>query len=304
MMVSVRKLLLWAILMWGASATGNATHAQANGPAAKPLRLPCGAGFVQYRQPDLTPGFMRSAAPNRRSAGRLHPASFTAADVAAGQLKLEYIGHSSFLITSNQGVRVITDYNEFFRADVLPDIATMSSWHRNHSTDRIQPSIRHPLFGWDRGGGTPTYDVVMKDLRVYNIPTNIQGPVQTFHYSTSTFVIQSHGVCIAHMGLLAHVLDEETLTKIGRIDVVLVPIDGRVTQSFEEIVHNLKKINPRVVVPMHYFSDYTVAEFLQRSREFFPVKRLTSASFIVDKKNLPTKTEVHLMLPTQYGPTY
>jgi len=257
---------------------------QAQAPKLKPLRLPCGAGLVEQR---LEP--------------RLIPAAFRLADVTAGQLRIEFAGHSTFLITSPQGVKVATDYNEYYRAKVLPDIATMSGWHHNHTTDNIQPSITHALKGWDTGSGLPWHDVRIKDLRVYAVPANIEQDGIGFRFPTAVFVVQSQGLCVVHLGLLGHVLEPGTVAKIGRIDILMVPIDQRVTLSLAETIHNIKVINPKIVVPMHYNSKYTVEEFLSAAKAHFPVRRPNSGTLIVQKSTLPQKTEIHFLLPPYFS---
>ena len=265
----------------------------AQSKAPKPVRAPCGAGFVhnQQIQPGLNP--------------LLHKASFQLADVQAGALRLSFIGHASFLIESPHGVKVITDYNDYFRAKVLPDIATMNIDRGNHSTDTIEPSVKFALRGWDIGHGIPRHDIAYKDVRVYNLPTNLQDFGTGFSNFSSMFIIQSGGICVGHMGHLRHILDTKAFAKIGRIDVLLVPIDRRVTQSIEELIHNIKGIQPRMIVPMHFNAMFTAEEFLAQVSGIFPVKRTTQSSIILSRATLPRKTEVLLMRPqTSYGEQY
>jgi hypothetical protein len=280
-MINLRRLIG---LMLVAGVMGLGQPAQAQSTKQKPLRLPCGAGLVQQR---LEP--------------RLIPAAFRLADVTAGQLRIDFAGHSTYLITSLQGVKVATDYNDFYRAKELPDIATMSGWHPNHTTDNIQPSISYALKGWDTGVGLPRHNVRIKDLRVYAVPANIEQDGITFRFPTAIFVVQSQGLCVAHLGLLGHVLEPRTVANIGRIDVLMVPIDQRVTLSFAETIHNIKVINPKVVVPMHYNSKYTVEEFLNSAKAHFPVRQPNSSILIAQKSTLPQKTEIHFLLPPYFS---
>ncbi|MFP6710728.1 MAG: MBL fold metallo-hydrolase [Rhodospirillales bacterium] len=257
------------------------SFAQATGP--KPVRAPCGAGFV-HNQPNPI-----------NTNPLLHKASFQLADVQAGALRLTFIGHASFLIESSQGVKVITDYNDYFRSKLIPDIATMNIDRGNHATEIIEPGIKYALRGWDTGKGIPRYNIAYKDVRVYNLPTNITDFGTSFSNFSSMFIVQSGGVCVGHMGHLRHILDPKAFAKIGRIDVLLVPIDGRVTQSIGELIHNIKGIRPRMVVPMHFNAIFTAEEFLAQIKGVFPVKRTTKSSIILSRATLPRDTEVLLM---------
>ena len=255
--------------------------AKAQSTSSKPVRAPCGAGFVQNL--DATP--------------LLHRASFRLADVQAGALRLSFIGHASFLIESAQGVKVVTDYNDYFRSKLIPDIATMNINRGNHATQTIEPGIKYALRGWDIDKGIPRYDITYKDVRVYNLPTNLTDFGTSFSNFSSMFIVQSGGVCVGHMGHLRHILDPKAFAKIGRIDVLLVPIDGRVTQSIGELIHNIKGIRPRMIVPMHFNAMFTAEEFLAQVKGIFPIKRTTESSIILSRATLPRNTEILLMNP-------
>jgi hypothetical protein len=267
------KKLLWALTFGLALLLGGPLHAQQ-------VRLPCGAGLVQHSPP--TP--------------KIFKAAYSLAELRAGQLRIDFAGHSTFQITSPGGVKVATDYNAFYRSKRLPDIALMSAWHGNHSTSDIEPSITYALRGWDTGTGTPSHDVRIKDLRVTSMAVNT-GPFDDYRYPTSIFVIESHGICIAHLGLIGQVIAPPLAARMGRIDVLMTPIDQRVTQSFEEIIHNIRVINPKVVVPMHYNSESTVEGFLSAANKFFPVRRPGTSLYLADKSTLPAKTEIHFLVP-------
>ena len=249
----------------------------------KQARFPCGAGIAQ----NFSGGFQKAA--------------FRLADVPAGHLSVQFIGHASFLVRSPGGVKVATDYNDNYRADALPDIATMNIQRGNHSTDNIEPSIRHVLRGWSEDGTVKRHDVTFKDVRVYNLPTNLEDYGNGFTNFSSMFIIQSGGLCVAHMGHLAHLLDKEQFYRIGRIDMLLVPVDGRVTLSFEELARNIKGINPRVVVPMHFNVFSTLDEFLMQAERLFKIKRIKGDTVEISKAKLPEKTEIWLMAPGRDG---
>jgi L-ascorbate metabolism protein UlaG (beta-lactamase superfamily) len=87
------------------------------------------------------------------------------------QVRITFIGHASFLIESPQLVRIATDYNDYVRPPVLPDIATMNHAHSTHYTDRPDPAIKYVLRGW---GATPEeparWDLKYRDVRVRNVP--------------------------------------------------------------------------------------------------------------------------------------
>ena len=78
--------------------------------------------------PEVTQSCPGLVAANRP---RIVPASFDVAALDADQVRITYIGHATFLIESPQLVRIATDYNDFVRPPVLPDIATMNHAHEH-----------------------------------------------------------------------------------------------------------------------------------------------------------------------------
>jgi hypothetical protein len=68
------------------------------------------------------------------------PAAFNLAALSADQVRLTFIGHATFLIESPQLVRIVTDYNNYVRPPVLPDIITMNHAHDTHFTDHPDPT--------------------------------------------------------------------------------------------------------------------------------------------------------------------
>ncbi|MDA0239994.1 MAG: MBL fold metallo-hydrolase [Proteobacteria bacterium] len=226
----------------------------------------------------------------------LHRAAFQVADVPAGSVRLTFAGHSSFLIETTQGVKAVTDYNDFVRPPGLPDLVTMNTGHSTHSTDSPDPAIKYVLRGWKEEGGIQRHHMRYKDMRVYNLPTNIEGQGFSFFNNSSIFVFEAAGVCIAHFGNLRHALDEKTVAGVGRVDVMLVAADRRITNSIEEVLHNIALLKPRLVVPMHCNFVGNAMEFGEQVKHLYPVKIQKGAVLEASRATLPQKTEV-LIIP-------
>jgi L-ascorbate metabolism protein UlaG (beta-lactamase superfamily) len=225
------------------------------------------------------------------------PAAFRLAALNADQVRLSYIGHSTFLIESPQLVRIATDYNDYVRPPVRPDIATMNHAHSTHYTDHPDPGIKYVLRGWAQNQKPARIDLQYKDVRVRNVPTNIRSwDGATEFYGNSIFVFEMANLCIAHLGHLHHTLTQQQLNEIGRVDVVLVPVDGSYTLDLDGMNEVLKALKAPLMIPMHYFSAYTLDRFLQRVRQEWDVETAEVPSVVVSKTTLPTKPKV-LVLP-------
>ena len=227
----------------------------------------------------------------------VQPATLRLAQLKGGEVRLTYAGHSTFLIESVRGIKIATDYNDYVRPAVLPDIATMNRAHSSHFTNAPDPSIRHVLRGWNPAGGWVQHDVSLEDVRVRNIPTNIrdwQGGTQ--EYGNSIFIFEMGGLCIAHLGHLHHTLTDKQLAQIGQMDVVLVPVDGSYTLDLSGTVEVLKSLKAPLMIPMHYFSSFTLERFLGLVKGQFEIKTHPVPTLVVSRTSLPASPQV-LVLP-------
>jgi len=55
-----------------------------------------------------------------------------------------------------------------------------------------------------------------------------------------------------HLGDLGHDLEEETLNKIGQVDILFIPVGGTFTIDAEKACKIINKIKPKIAIPMHY----------------------------------------------------
>ena len=251
-------------------------------PQAKPEMLENCPGMVANRPP------------------RVIPAAFKLAALAGGEVRISYVGHSTFTLESPGGITIATDYNDYVRPRALPTIATMNHAHSSHFTDHPDPGIGFVLRGWGPSPDEPArHDVQAGDVRVRNVPTNIRNYFSggTERHGNSIFIFEMGNLCIAHLGHLHHTLTQQQLNEIGRVEVVLVPVDGGVTLDLEGMVEVLGALKAPLMIPMHYFSTYSLRRFLDLLGEkSYDVEMSETASVVVSKATIPAKPKV-LVLP-------
>ncbi len=226
------------------------------------------------------------------------PAALRLAALNADQVRITFIGHATFLIESPELVRIVTDYNDYVHPPILPDIATMNHAHDTHYTDHPDPAIKHVLRGWGPSPEQPAiWDLKYRDVRVRNVPTNIRDwNGGTERYGNSIFIFEIANLCIAHLGHLHHTLTQQQLNEIGRIDVVMAPVDGNYTLDLDGMMEVLTALKPQLIIPMHFFGWYTLDRFLERAKEQWPVERAEVPSVVVSKTTLPASPKI-LVLP-------
>jgi L-ascorbate metabolism protein UlaG (beta-lactamase superfamily) len=241
---------------------------------------------------DRCPGLVASGG------ARIIPASFSLARTA-DEVRITYAGHSTFLIETPRLARIATDYNDYVRSPVLPDIVTMNHAHSTHYTDRPDPAIKHVLRGWGPSPDKPArHDMSYQDVRVRNVPTNIRNWIDggTERHGNSIFIFETAQMCIAHLGHLHHTLNQQQLNEMGRVDVVMVPVDGSATLDLEGMFEVLQALKAPLMIPMHFFSSYTLNRFLTRAREQWDVEYGDTPSLLLSKTTLPAKPKV-VVLP-------
>ena len=222
------------------------------------------------------------------------PAALKLAALNADQVRLTFIGHSTFMIESPEGVRIATDYNDYLRLPVLPDIVTMNHAHDTHFSDHPDPAIQYVLRGWGPSPEEPAiWDLKYRDVRVRNVPTNIRNWTGgTERYGNSIFVFEIANLCIAHLGHLHHTLTQQQLNEIGRVDVVMAPVDGNYTLDLDGMMEVLTALKAQIIIPMHFFGWATLERFLERAGQEWPVERSEISTLVVSKTTLPGSPKV------------
>jgi L-ascorbate metabolism protein UlaG (beta-lactamase superfamily) len=227
----------------------------------------------------------------------VQPAAYRAAALKPTEVRMTFVGHSTWLIESPGGVKIATDYNDYVRPPMVPEIATMNRAHTTHYSSFPDPAIKHVLRGWNPEGGPAKHDLTVADVRVRNVPTNIRdwGGGAILH-GNSIFIFEVAALCIGHLGHLHHTLTDQQVAQIGQLDVVMVPVDGSYTLDVSGMIEVLKTLRARLILPMHYFNPYTLNRFLDRIREDFPVETANDPVIVVSQATLPSRPKV-LVLP-------
>jgi L-ascorbate metabolism protein UlaG (beta-lactamase superfamily) len=226
--------------------------------------------------------------------------AFEFAALNSEQVRLTFLGHATFLIETPQLVRIATDYNDYIRPPVLPDIVTMNHAHSTHYSDQPDPAIKYVLRGWGESPDRPAiWDLKYRDVRVRNVPTNIRsfyGSTTTERHGNSIFIFEIANLWIAHLGHLHHTLTQQQLNEIGRVDVVMAPVDGSYTLDLDGMIEVLTALKAPLIIPMHYYGQYILDRFLDRARRLWDVETAEIPSLVVSKAMLPAAPKV-VVLP-------
>lgn len=215
------------------------------------------------------------------------------------RVRINYVAHATFLIETTGGLKLATDYAGYLGDDeIVPDVVTMNIAHETHNTAFPDPRIRHVLKGWNPKGGPAEHYLDLGEVLVRNVPTNIRdGFGGSIRDGNSIFVFELAGLCIGHLGHLHHEPDERTYAALGRLDVVMAPVDGGMTLDLPTMIRVLGRLRASLVLPMHWFSDFGLAGFLDGMSGSFDVVRSDQSFVELSFASLPKRPTVLLLSP-------
>lgn len=189
-------------------------------------------------------------------------------------MKIEWMGHASFLLTLSSGARLCTDpyeagsYDGAVGYDEIGervDFVTISHQHEDHNcTDQLRGDFKvfKQIGEFEESG-----------IRVTGYPSYHDDSHGSERGENIMFKIETEGLSVLHLGDLGHILSEEDVEKLGKVDVMLIPVGGYFTIDASQAWKIVEQIGPRVVVPMHYkteklgFPIAGVGEFLSLTED-------------------------------------
>ncbi len=227
----------------------------------------------------------------------------TPGDVAAAdrEVTITNVGHSTFRIETEAGVVIATDYFGANGEGELPDVVTMNQAQENHFTDTPDPAIPHVLRGWDPDRTGPAERLLtLRDITIRNVTTDRRSWRAPGKDGNSIFVFEVADMCIGHLGHLHCELTEAQYALLGRLDIVMAPVDGTFTL---EIGKMIKVLKARLVLPMHSFGQYSMTEFLDGMKDEFEIVVNDDRTITVSLDTLPSRPTV-MVLPTRFPVEY
>jgi len=235
-----------------------------------------------------------------KAPGRAIPVSLRRAAAKTDEVAITYGGHSTYFIDTPGGVRIATDYSGAYQTGRLPDVVTMNRAHSTHYTLFPDPRIPHVLHGWGEDGEPAKISERIGDVLIRNVTTDIRrffgdySGIDMIRDGNSIFIFEVAGLCIGHLGHLHHQLDDTHFAAIGRLDIVMVPIDGTYTMSLGGISDITKKLRATVVLPMHRFAT-PLEEFMERIGKEFEIDRRSERTLRISRETLPTTPTVIIL---------
>ncbi|KIZ42084.1 MULTISPECIES: MBL fold metallo-hydrolase [Rhodopseudomonas] len=216
------------------------------------------------------------------------------------EVTITYAGHATYLIDTPGGIRIATDYNGHYDLGRLPDVVTMNRAHSSHYTLFPDPGIAHVLRGWGDDGRPARIKERIGDVLIRNVTTDIRpymsadGADALIKDGNSIFIFEVAGLCIGHLGHLHHKLDDSHFAAIGRLDILMVPIDGSYTMSLDGVSEITKRLRASVVLPMHRFMT-PLDDFMRRIGRDFAIDVRPDRALTISLGTLPRTPTVIIL---------
>lgn len=176
-------------------------------------------------------------------------------DLSTGEIRLEYLGHSSFLLEAG-GLRILMDpyspqvgYGELA---VEADVVTVSHEHLDHNYTQAAPGARIIRGLTPDGLGWEDIAFSEGNMGISGLATYHDESAGKLRGRNTAFVFDLGGIRLAHLGDLGHILGEGDVEKLKPVDILLVPVGGHYTIDAVEAKKVVEQLSPSIVIPMHY----------------------------------------------------
>ncbi len=213
-------------------------------------------------------------------------------------MKIKWLGHASFLITSDTGAKLITDpyttkenltYGEIKES---ADIVTMSHDHLDHNNIAAIQGNPNVV------SGAVTAEI--EGIKLDGIPVYHDDAGGETRGPNTMFGIEVDGIRVCHLGDLGHLLSDKQVAELGRVDILLIPVGGFYTIDAKVATEVCNQLKPRIIIPMHFRNDKCaypivgVDEFLRGKKD---VSRLDASEVEFKAGQLPTSTQIMVLKP-------
>ena len=215
-------------------------------------------------------------------------------------MKIKWLGHASFLITAVEGTRIITDpYTpgafglEYDRIGEEADIVTVSHDHADHNDAKAIPGNPQIITGdgkhWAKG------------IEFNGIASCHDESGGKERGDNTIFIFSVDDITFCHLGDQGHILTDEQISKIGPIDVLMVPVGGSFTIDAAGADKIIEQLKPKIVIPMHFQNDRCPGFPVSDVEPFLAgktnVKHVDDSKIELKSGRLPSATEIIVLKP-------
>lgn len=209
-------------------------------------------------------------------------------------MKIEWMAHSCFKVTLNDGKIIVFDpYDEsvgYNAKKIDADIVTISHNHKDHS---CLENITGEYVLINKAG---SFEV--DGIKITGIETNGEKTIGEEKGINRIYKIEAEGITMLHMGDICHIPQDDFITKLGKIDILFIPVGGKYTIDGKQAFEICKMIDANITIPMHYKTIFleldldTVFPFTDAAKKVFDRSHIAGSSFEIDAANLKKRNRI------------
>lgn len=165
------------------------------------------------------------------------------------KMDIKYLGHSAFLIKGEKFSVCFDPFSDigYDMEQAECDYLISSHGHFDHAA---YSRVKYKTLITEKTKNA-IVEVASGDVfrRVQTFHDENRGALRGINFVT---VFNLDGVTFCHLGDIGEKFSEEIAQKIGKIDVLFVPVGGTYTIDAFEAKRYVSGLNPKIVIPMHY----------------------------------------------------
>ena len=208
-------------------------------------------------------------------------------------MDITWLGHSCFRIKGKE-VTVITDPCHpslgYSLNKLQADIVTLSHPHPGHCYTQAVTGE----FKVIKGPG----EYELKGVFITGIATWHDDAKGEKLGKNTVYVLEMDGITLCHLGDLGHLPASELIEDMGDIDVLFLPVGGVSTIGGSTAAEVVRRLTPKVVIPMHY-KTAALAKELEPADKFLKEvgvkEQVSQPKLSVNRSTLPTSTQVVIL---------
>jgi L-ascorbate metabolism protein UlaG (beta-lactamase superfamily) len=213
-------------------------------------------------------------------------------------MKVKWLAHASFLITSETGTKIITDpYNvggglSYGEIKESADVVTVSHEHGDHNNVAAVKGNPQVV----KGAGAKE----AKGIKFNGVPTYHDDAQGGQRGPNTIFCFEVDGIKVCHLGDLGHTLSDKEVAEVGKVDILLVPVGGFFTIDAKVATAVSSKLAPKVIIPMHFKTDkcaYPIATVDDFIKGKSGVTQPGASEVEFKRDRLPAATQIVVLKP-------
>ncbi|MCS7099446.1 MAG: MBL fold metallo-hydrolase [Sulfolobales archaeon] len=216
---------------------------------------------------------------------------------------LRWHGHACFELVDRDGFTVVIDPHDGSSLGLKPpaikaDAVLITHEHFDHNAYSVVAKPGAEKYSMKEGVFTVGRKHRALGVRLYHDKVRGRRRGEVVVYK-----VEVDGVRVLHLGDLGHVFEESTASMLKPVDVLLVPVGGTFTIDAREALEVVKLVEPRVAIPMHYWTRglnlplQPVDIFVDVVKDFYEVVKVDSNELAVSPEGLALlqKTRVYVL---------